>query len=347
MKINLERLHTVTAKGHTYHYAWRGGPRIEAKYGTKEFFEEYWGHHDPARNMDRRRIGTWLVLFKASKDYARIGASTLKDWGPMLDNARDYFGKLSVGAFDKPEIRGDIKKWRDKNWGHSDRQADKAKQALSRFCSFMKEEGVLSVNPCEGIANLYSANRADIIWTDEDFTQLATGAPREIVWAARFAALTGWRQAACLEVPWTRVEKHCIDMRNTKHFGKGRGLCPIYPALRALLDELPRRALTVLTTTGGTPWQSGFGASWNTAMNKSGLIKKGLHFHDTRGTGATNLYKSGLNSREIADVMGWQIKDVERMIELYVKRDELMLEKIRKMERIGIQPENEKAQVLG
>jgi hypothetical protein len=344
VKINLKRLHKVTSHGRTYYYAWRGGPRIEAEFGTKEFLDEYAHHNSPTAALDAVHISTWIAKFKGSPEYAGYAKSTKANWGPKLDNASKYFGKLSTRTFDKPQIRGEIKRWRDQ-WRDNPRTADMAKQALSRLCSFIIEEGHLSTNPCEGIANLYSNNRAEIIWLDEDFEALAKAAPKEIVWAARLGALTGLRQAACLELPWTRVGKHAIDMRRTASArGKGRGLIPIYADLRTLLDEIPKRATTVLTTTDGTPWATGFRSSWGKAMARSGLQAKGLHYHDLRGTAATKFYAAGFTSQEIADAMGWEKTAVETLLEIYVKRDELMLSRIRKMEQAGNTPVVKKEQ---
>lgn len=332
--IKVEKLYKVTSKGRTYYYAWRGGPRIEAAPGTKEFFDEIAYHRDPTAGLDRRRMATWVALFKASPEWAAFSRGTTKDWGPLLDNASEKFGKLSIGTFDKPAIRGEIKAWRDQ-WRDRPRTADKAKQALSRLCAFIMEEGHLATNPCEGIANIYSSNRSEIIWSEDDMAALAAAASQEITWAARFAALTGLRQAACLEATWNRVKGNHLDMRGTKGLKKGRGLIPIYAALKTLLDEMPRRALTILTTTEGTPWKTGFGASWNTAMHKAGLAGKELHFHDLRGNAATHFYHCGLTSREIADTMGWTAAKVENLIEIYVKRDEIMQDRVRKLEQIS------------
>lgn len=330
--VKLDRLYKVTSKGRSYYYAWRGGPRIEAQFGTKEFLEEFLSHKDPVSGLNRKKIATWVTLFKASGEWKDFGKSTKANWGPKLDSIKEHFGNLSVRAFDKPQIRGDIKAWRD-NWRDNPRTADMAKQALSRFCSFLKSEGQLSTNPCEGVPNLYKNNRAEIIWTQADMDALRKVASKEVMWAADLAALTGLRQAALLELPWSRVSEFAIDMREPKSRAKGRGLIPIYPALKDLLATIPKRAWTVLTTQDGEPWATGFGSSWNKTMSRAGLDKKGLHFHDYRGTAATNFYRAGLTSREIADTLGWTLEDVEALLDIYVKRDELMLDRIRKMER--------------
>jgi integrase len=347
--IEIAKLHKVTSRGRTYYYAWRGGPRIEAQPGTKEFFDEIAHYRNPMASLDRRKIATWVAKFKASPEYNDLGHESKYDMAPKLDSIAQTFGMLSVGALDKPQIRGHIKEWRDQ-WRATPRTADKAKGYFSRLCSFMIEEGVLATNPCAGIANIYvKTDRSEIIWTPEDMGVMhgTEGVSQEIKDAMEFASLVGLRQSALLACPWTRVEKLCINMKGTKFGGKGRGVIPIYPALRTFLDRLEkrgRRALTVLTNTDGEPWGSGFGASWNTAMKRSKLKARGLHFHDLRGTAATNFYLAGLSIQEIADMMGWQTKDVETLINTYVKKDELLLARIAKMAQISVLPASKREQ---
>lgn len=46
-----------------------------------------------------------------------------------------------------------------------------------------------------------------------------------------------------------------------------------------------------------------------------------LHFHDLRGTAATKFYLAGLNTRVIAEILGWDEDSVEKIIRRYVNRD--------------------------
>ena len=230
-------------------------------------------------------------------------------------------------------IRKDIKHWRDK-WSAHPRMADVAKQVLWRVCSFAMAEGALSANPCEGIPNLYQTDRSGIIWTANDLNALCNVASPEIQWAARLAALTGLRQGDLLRLTWSQVGDLAIDLKTRKSRGRRSALVRITQGIRDLLSTIPKRALTVLTTTNGEPWATGFGASWQAAVKRAGLSDKGLHFHDLRGTAATNYYRAGLTSREIADIMGWSQEQVESMIDRYVKRDELLIDRIRRLERL-------------
>jgi len=334
----LKGLFRVTAKGRTYFYAYRNGPRIEAEYGTKEFLEEFIAARSRVSHHDRSRFGTWVSLYKASNDksggkpYNDLADSTKRNWAPMLDNIKEHFGTLPVRVFDRPTIRTDIRHWLGR-WRETPRMADVAKQVLSRVCSFIVAEGALSKNPCEGIANAYSVDRSDVIWTNEDLDALCKAASPEIQWAARLAALTGLRQGDLLRLGWSRIGDLSIEVRTAKSGGRRKAVIPVTATLRALLAAIPKRATTVLTNTHGQPWKTGFGASWKDAVRRAGLGDRDLHFHDLRGTAATNFYRAGLTSREIADIMGWGQDYVEQLLDRYVKRDELMLDRIRRIER--------------
>lgn len=330
----LKGIFKVRAKGHVYYYAWRGGPRIEADFGTPEFLQEFLDARSPLAGLDRRKFSAWVSLYKASDQYNELSDSTKRNWGPLLDEIKIYFGALSVRCFDRPAIRRDIRHWRDRRKA-TPRMADLAKQVLSRVCSFIVEEGGLSLNPCEGISNLYSVDRSGIIWTDDDLDKLCKHASPEISYTARLAVLTGMRQGDLLRLPWSRVSDLSIEIRTSKSKGKRRAIIPITNNLRDLLATIPKRAITVLTNTLGEPWTGdGFRSSFAAAVERAGLDGRGLHFHDFRGTAATNFYRAGFTSQEIADSLGWSKDQVEELINRYVKRDELMLDRIRRMERL-------------
>lgn len=335
--VRLKGVYKVTAKGHTYYYAWRGGPRIYAPYGTPDFIEEVLDARAPMATIDRSHIAAWVMLYQASDAYKRLSANTKKNWAPKLDDIRQHFGKLPVRYFDRPAIKRDIRHWRDQ-WQKTPRMADVAKQVISRLCSFMVSEGAISTNPCEGIENLYHNDRSGIIWREEDFLALQKVSSPEIMWAARLGALTGLRKSDVVNLRWSDISDLAIAIRTQKSRYKRAALIPLYPTLRDLLQEIPRRAATVLTNTHGHPWQTGFGASWNDAVERAGLKKRNLHFHDLRGTAATNFYRAGFTSQEIADTLGWSRENVEQLIDRYVKRDELIRDRILRMERL----ENEK-----
>lgn len=331
--VDLKGLHTVRSNGSVYYYAWRGGPRIKAPYGSPEFHAEFMEACSPTMGGDKKRLAAWVALYKASAEWKELAASTQRVWLPWLDAINDRFGKLSMRLFDKPAIRVDIKKWRDQ-WRDRPRAADTAKQVLSRLLSYAVAEGGLSANPCEGVPNLYQSDRADIIWTPDDIAHLCSQetTSKEIAWAVKLAAHTGLRQGDLLKLCWSQISDHAIEIKTGKSRRRRSAVVPVTKDLRALLKTIEKRSTTVLTSSDKKPWK-GFGSSWNKAMQKAWPEGKDLHFHDLRGTAATNFYRAGFTLREIADMMAWSEDRVERLIDRYVKRDEILRDRVRRLER--------------
>ena len=336
--VRLKGVFKVKAKGKVYYYAWRNGrdigPRLEGEPGSPEFIASYQEARSPLREIDRRKFAAWVTLYRASDEFKELAPSTRRAWAPWLDIIKADLGSLSSRQFDRPAIRLDIRKWRDK-WRETPRTADYGKQVLSRVLSFMVSEGALQLNPCEGIPNLYRSSRADIIWAAADIDALCQAASPQVARGARLAALTGLRVSDLLRLAWSHIGDLAIEMKTGKSRGRRGVLIPITSDLRELLAEIPKRSTTVLTNEDGVPWKSGFSASWNKAKVRAGLGDRDLHFHDLRGTAATNFYRAGLTTREIAEILGWSEARVERLIDRYVKRDELLRDRIRRMERVA------------
>ena len=63
----------------------------------------------------------------------------------------------------------------------------------------------------------------------------------------------------------------------------------------------------------------------------AGLKDRDLHFHDLRGTAATKFYVRGIPERAIAEIMGWEEKQVQKIIKRYVGRTAYTEELIRQL----------------
>lgn len=333
----LKGVFKVRSKGHTYWYAWRGGPRLQGQPDTPEFIASYVAAHEANKVVDSSRVKGLIATYRASAEYRALAESTKRNWGPWLERIGDQFGELSLKQFDRPQIRIDIRRWRDR-WRENPRTADYGLQVLSRVMAFAVSEGQLRLNPCFGIPRLYRVNRSELIWSHNDLEALERAASKPIYDAAFLASLTGLRRGDLLRLRWDQIGDASIELTAAKSVSKATGrsgtqvTIPMYGELREFLSSLPRKGKTVLQNTKGEPWGSGFSASWNTAMKRAKLDAKGLHFHDLRGTAATRFYRAELTPREIADVMGWSEVRVERLIDRYVKRDELIQQRIQRID---------------
>jgi hypothetical protein len=172
VKVDLRGIAKTTAKGRTYWYAWRGGPRLRGEPGSPEFMASYNEAIESRRTPEPGRFRALVVLYKASADYAKLAESTRRNWSPWLDRIAEYFGELRIAQFERPEkIRPAIRRWRTQ-WADKPRTADYGMQVLSRVLSCAVDAGKIAGNPCEGIKRTYAGDRSEIIWTDADIAQL-------------------------------------------------------------------------------------------------------------------------------------------------------------------------------
>lgn len=323
VRVDLKGIATVTAKGKTYRYAWRGGPRLRGEPGSPEFMASYHEAIESRRAPDTSRFRSLVTAYKASNDFKKLAPSTVKNWSTWLDRISDHFGDLRIAQFDRPEkIRPHIRQWR-KQYADRPRTADYGMQVLSRIMAHAVEEGRIAGNPCEGIKGLYDGgNRSDRIWTENDIAALKRTCSIEVTHAVDLAAHTGLRLGDLLRLSWSHVGADAIVIVTSKSGQRRReAIIPLYDALRNVLAGIPKRSTTILTSTKARPWtRDGFGSSFNKAKIAAGIADQDLHFHDLRGTAATNFYTAGLSNRVIAEIMAWEEEHVERIIRRYVDR---------------------------
>lgn len=329
--VEMKGLHTVKTKGRTYYYAWRGGPAVTGEFGSPAFHASYNEAVASRKAPDNKRFRSAVVLYKASEAYQALAASTQRNWAPWLDRITDHFGELSIAQFDRPEkIRPLIRKWRAK-FADTPRTADYGMQVLSRVLAYCVDPlGKIASNPCEGIKQVYSGSRSEIIWTEADIAQLKATCSPEIAHAVDLAAHTGLRFGDLMRLCWSHIGSDAIVIGTSKSGGRREAIIPLYDALRDVLARIPRVSPVILTNSKRRPW-SGFGASFTKAKAKAWPHGENLHFHDLRGTAATKFYLAGLSEREIAEIMGWEEESVKRIIRRYVDRQAAIKDRIRKL----------------
>jgi integrase len=322
VRVELKGVAKTKGKGRTYWYAWRGGPRLKGEPGSPEFIASYNEAVEQRRAPDTSRFRGVVTAYKASKEYAKLAASTRLNWGRWLDRISDYFGELRVAQFDRPEkIRPVIRRWRNQ-WADQPRTADYGMQVLSAVLSHAVDPlGKIAGNPCSGIKQLYSVDRSEIIWTDADITEFKAVCSLELALAVDLAAHTGLRLGDLIRLSWSHIGDDAIVLRTGKSRQRREAIIPLYDDLRTVLERIPRRATTVLTSARARPWtDSGLSTAVQRGKATAGWQERDLHFHDLRGTAATKFYVSGLSIRVIAEIMGWEEDHVEKIIRRYVGR---------------------------
>jgi integrase len=242
------------AKGRTYWYAWRGGPRRRGEPGSPEFVASYNEAIEYRRLPDPGRFRSLVTLYRASPDFQNLAASTVRNWTPWLDRIAEYFGGLSIPQFDRPEkIRPLIRRWRNR-WADKPRTADYGLQVLSRVLSYAVDPlGKIAGNPCEGIKQFYSSNRSDIIWTESDIARIKQTCTAEIAHAVDLASHTGLRLGDLLRLAWSHGGADAIVIGTSKSKQRREAIVPLYEGLKAVLVSIPKRSTTILTNSRQRP----------------------------------------------------------------------------------------------
>lgn len=337
VRIDLKGITKVKAKGRTYYYAWRGGPRLRGDPGSTEFMASYNEAIEQRRTPDKARFRFVVTDYKANAAYKKLSPSTRDQWGKWLDRIAEYFGGLRIAQFDRPEkIRPVIRRWRNQ-WAETPRTADYGLQVLSRVIAHAVDPlGKIAGNPCEGIKHLYNNDRSEIIWTEADIFHIKKTCSAEIAHAIDLAAHTGLRLGDLLRLSWSHVNNDAIILTTGKSRHRREAIIPLYGALAEVLARIPKRSTTILTSSKRRPWTvDGFGSSFNKAKIDAGLNERDLHFNDLRGTAATKFYIAEWTMREIAETLAWEEASVERIIRRYVGRTAAIKARISKLEAKG------------
>ncbi|MEC9369540.1 MAG: tyrosine-type recombinase/integrase [Pseudomonadota bacterium] len=314
----------------TYHYAWRGGPRLVGEPGSIEFLESYVAAHRNRRTPDPSLFRSILSGFKASPEFEQLRTRTKSDYLKQLSKIELTFGDLPVDALEDVRVTRDFLEWRDA-MASSPRQADYAWTVLMRVVNWARGRGLTSYRPPERVQRLYHADRSDRIWSEQDIAAFMAVAPATLVRALIAALETGQRQGDLLTLPWSSYDGTWIRLRQAK---TGRRVnIPVTRCLRAILEQCPRTSPVILTNSKGLPWRpNAFRKAWGGASRKAGL--RDLTFHDLRGTAVTRLSEAECTPQEIATITGHSLRDVGAILDRYSARtDKLAIAAIAKLER--------------
>src|SRR5262249_14508543 len=120
------------------------------------------------------------------------------------------------------------------------------------------------------------------------------------------ALYTGQRQSDVLAMGWPSVRDNLIAVKQDKT-GKQLWL-PVHRDLAAVLQDIPKRTMTILTNTRRKPWTaSGIQVSWRDDLlsdELKELREKRLVFHGLRKSAVVLLLEAGATDAEVAAVTG-------------------------------------------
>ena len=295
-----------------YFYAWRGGPPLIGEPGTPEFIASYHAAYEARRNIHRDTLMHVIAAYKGSREFP-TNERTRRDYLRCIATIEETLGTLPLRALEAPSINADFIKWRD-GLSCSDRWKDYHFAVLKIVLNWGCNLGLCRWRPPSRVKKLYNADRSECIWLPSDVEAMRRACSQELAWALDLALWTGQRQGDLLKLSWTQVREGWLVLRQGKT--KARVGIPLTGTFGAIIDGIPKRAVTILTNSRGLPWtESGFRASWSKAFNETSLSD--LHFNDLRGTAVINLADAGCSIPEIASITGHKLKSVHGILERY------------------------------
>lgn len=311
-----------------YIYAWRGGPKIMDASGEKkpaltpEAVKLLYEAQQDRTVTPTDDFAALATAYLASPEYLGLADETRRNYRRWVDAARDRFGAARLRLFSDPRMRGDILEWRDK-WANAPRQSHYAIQVLARVLAWGVQRGWVMHNPAASMPSLYKADRADIIWTDDEIAAVAAKMKPHVARAFRLAALTGLARGDLVSLRWDQVSDLYIERARNKT--STVQVIPVFDETRALLAEFPKTATTVVTTANGKPFTAD---GFSTVMLKArdaAKVAKGKTLHDLRGTFATKLMQRDFADRDIDEIMGWETGKSARIRRRYISRKAVVI----------------------
>lgn len=317
-----------------YYYAWRGGPLLlktskKLDSATPELLKAYNNAIASRRRGIEGMVAGLIRDYRESPEFMRLAPRTKADYLTWLDRILERFGDMPLEAADDRGVVRHFLAWRD-DWRHSPRQADQAIATLRMLLAWGKVRGRLDFNRAEGIGKLYSADKSQGVWTDEEIARAAAAASPEVSRAIRLASWIGLRLGDLVDLRWDQVHDGYIDRPTNKSRGKRLARIPLTQEAKAILGELERVAPTVLVNSRGNAWTPHGLSHAITDAARSADVQ--LTTHDLRRTCATRLARLGFSDQEVSDIMGWTTDSVQQLRRVYVDRDAVILSAIERLQ---------------
>ncbi len=321
----IHRVKVKLADGSTrvYYYAWRGGPRIEAKPHTEAFALEYAKLKGAAAPKTVETIETLIDRFtgpeeKRNPDFLALADTTQTDHLYAFRLIKEKWPKLPVRLTQQKGMKAEIRKWH-RSFAANPRKADKLLFSLSKVFSYAVADEMIDRNPCTGIERLYSGSRRESVWSLAQIAAFRAGAPARLLLAFEMALHTGQRQGDLLALSWKDYDGIYLQFRQSKT--DKRLKVRVHSALKAMLDALPTDKLRILLNSRGRPWtKDGFKTSWG---KECARLKIGsVTFHDLRGTFITERAREGSSVENIAKISGHSISEIKSVLEKHYLADD-------------------------
>lgn len=304
---------------------------------------EFWAAYAAAMNLPttRENANSVAALDRAwGGDPANGYAGGSPEWNALGDGTKREWRRHRariVAAWGDLEVRGIAAKHvlalRDR-WAETPATANNMLRCLSSMLGWSVPRDWRDDNPCREVKPLqggdsYAPWAWDVIEAAE--VELKTKGREDLWWAVALALYTGQRLGDCLAMRWPALSDRGIITLTQKKTGKTL-VIPVHKRLREVLATIPRRSVTILTSSEGRPWR-GFQTAWR-KHRPARVAEAGLVFHGLRKSAVVTLLEAGATEAETAAVTGQSLAMVAHYAK-QVNQHKLAAAAVLKWERAG------------
>jgi len=250
-------------------------------------------------------VSALIEAWHKSPEWKALKPKTAKEWTRYCSRIKAAWGPLEIKGLEPRHVLA----LRDQ-FAETPAAANNLLRCLSSMLGWSVPRGWRPDNPCREVKPLKGGD-GYAPWPWEVIEIARKELRPDLWWAVALALYTGQRLGDVLKMRWDAINGSTIKVRQEKT-GKEL-LIPLHRDLRAVLDSIPRRAVTILTSTETRPWtKDGFKATWGKHKPKAASH---LVFHGLRKSAVVFLLEAGCSDAETASITGQS----REMIEHYAK----------------------------
>lgn len=267
-------------------------------------------------------VNDLLDAYERSREFCRLAPRTRTDYLNGLVDVRARYGGAPLGIINSVALKGNVLDWVEVRWAGkaADKRLDPFKFALSWATGRHPER--VPVNYLHGIPRFYGgADRAEIIWEDEEVDRFCKLAPELHANAVRLARETGLRIGDLVELERSEIKRapdgsRAIILRPNKRRRRIVNM-PLTPAAEAIIDKAPISRRLILKPMRAEAWDPARLSREVREYATELHIRRELRFNDLRGTKVTEMVWSGIAVPDLAIRIGWKIETAAKMLGVY------------------------------
>lgn len=290
-----------------------------------------------------------LSAFEAHAEFTKLAPSTQALWSAAIaDMKRGAIGRMPTIALKADGAPGAIRRWVAREAeARGLKAADTRLAVLKRCLNVHRADGLIGVNPALGVQSGYHSDRSELIWEPQHLKAYADEIAKRRAAVAeireernrerRLLSLQAAEDALILAC-WTGMRREDLSALSRAQLRDGAlvyeprkssrrakttrrrsrtVIVPILPPAQAVLARrLAEDRPWVLTSSKGARYTpNSLGHLVAEIAEAAGVDR---HLHDAKGTFVTHMLGAGFSKEEVADMVDWSVKDVERIARRYV-----------------------------